>query len=136
MNDATISLVFIALLVASSTTGALVASHVVEGDGNSMRPGLCDGSLVVVDRGASPDAGDVVVAKWRDATLTHRVVGFDGRYVNLTGDNTRSLDYWKVNGADRHVEFTDIEGGEYARPLRRDVVGVVDHVLDDGCGPV
>jgi hypothetical protein len=34
------------------------------------------------DRGASPDAGDVVVAKWRD------------------------------------------------------VVGVVDHVLDDGCGPV
>ena len=37
------------------------------------------------DRGASPDAGDVVVAKWRDATLTHRVV---------------------------------------------------DHVLDDGCGPV
>ena len=40
------------------------------------------------DRGASPDAGDVVVAKWRDATLTHRVVG------------------------------------------------VVDHVLDDGCGPV
>ena len=29
MNDATISLVSIALLVASSTTGALVASHVV-----------------------------------------------------------------------------------------------------------
>jgi signal peptidase I len=134
MNETTISLVSIALLVTSSMTGAAAASLSV-GTGASMEPTLCDGSLVLLDRDATPHAGDIVVAQWRDATLQHRVRGFDGRHVNLTGDNTTSLDRWNVEGTNRTIDYRD-KAGAYARPLRKDIVGVVDLVLYDGCGPL
>jgi signal peptidase I len=136
MNELALSLACVALLVTSLTTGAVAASKIATGDGASMEPTLCDGSLVIVDRTATPEVEDVVIAEWRDARLTHRIVGFDGRYVNLTGDNTDSLDYWRVDDSERRVEFVDNRGGEYARPLRSDVAGVVTSVLYDGCGPL
>jgi signal peptidase I len=146
MNDVALSAVAVALLVISSSTGAAAASISV-GDGASMEPALCDNSVVVLDREASAGVGDIVVAEYSNQRVTHRVVrltstnwevGPDGTAVErpgyelvTSGDNSTGVDATQV------IPAPQTDGGhvvEHADPEQ--VVGVVDRVLYDGCGPL
>lgn len=55
--------------------------------GQSMRPALTEGQLLVAWRWARPKAGRVVVANW-GRPLVKRVSQMDGRGAWLLGDNT------------------------------------------------
>lgn len=138
MNELALSLACATLLVASSATGALAASHVAVNSGDSMRPTLCANSALVVERDATPRVGDVVALDTGDGRVYHRLVGIDGRDLLVRGDNVHgaSPDLVNVTGTDRPADLVGGNGGRYAYPHRRDVAGVVTGVLYDGCGPV
>jgi hypothetical protein len=144
MNEVALSLACVTLLVASSTTGALAASTIAVNHGSSMEPTLCDGAILHVDRDATPEIGDVVGAHVSGSSgLTyHRVVRRapdwdegpngqpvrdDGRDYVLSGDgNGDHVDVDRVWHDPHRVDYTD----------REQIVGVLDRVLYDGCGPV
>ncbi|WP_205254311.1 S24 family peptidase [Halorubellus sp. JP-L1] len=104
-----------------------------------MQPTLCDNSILVVDRDATPEIGDVVAAQVGDQRTYHRLVRYapdwdagpdglpvcdEGRDLVLRGDNNSDdVDVTHVWHDPHRVDYTDTE----------DVVGVVSYILDDGC---
>lgn len=104
---------------------------VVHGSGDSMRPALCDGSVVVVDETLEPDRGDVVVVEsLTGGRVTHRVAAATDEHVVTWGDNRAEPDVTRgyvvrEDGSREHVS-TQV-------PDREAVVGVAVAVVDDGC---
>jgi signal peptidase I len=143
MGDAALSIFAVVLLILSSTTGAVAASRVVDGSGASMRPTLCDGSLVTIDRTETPAVGDVVVVNYGSSRVTHRVVRTAPDFDHVDGETVREpgVDYvtagtnsggvdvdevWHTPGRGETIDYADTE----------QVLGVVDRVIYDGCGPL
>jgi phage repressor protein C with HTH and peptisase S24 domain len=136
MNDVALSLAAVVLLVASSTTGAVAASRVAVNHGSSMEPTLCDGSILLVDRGNGVEVGDVVAIEWNGTRTYHRVIALDGDDVITEGDNSDNPDWFDTTGTNRTPDRYLGGVQPVARPHRSDVLGIVDRVLYDGCGPL
>jgi ABC-type arginine transport system ATPase subunit len=104
-----------------------------DGAGSSMRPTLCDGSVVVLDESASVDVGDIVAYDRGAARVgLHRAVAVTDEHVVTMGDNRDEPD---LLTPDRD-ETADVvtRGARLGYPDREDVLGVVVLVVDDGCG--
>lgn len=137
MNDATISMVAVVLLVSSSTTGAYAATHLAVNHGGSMEPTLCDNSVLLVDRDATPHVGDIVALDTGKSMTYHRLVNVDGQDLIIRGDHNPHESHDMVY-ADEVPRGPDLERPDppLAYPHRTDVLGVVSAVLYDGCGSV
>lgn len=67
--------------------------------GGSMRPFLLEGDRVMIQR-CMPDelkAGDVILARWRQKYVLHRLVKFGKEGIGLAGDANLSQIEWIAN---------------------------------------
>lgn len=85
----------LAAVFAASVLLSLFVFPIFQVYGVSMQPTLDDGDIIIADKPASYQAGDLVAFSYNNKTLTKRIIGCPGDWIDISSDGTVS-----VNGQD------------------------------------
>lgn len=86
----------LAAVFAVSVLLSLFAFPLFQVHGISMQPTLNDGDVVIADKPASYQAGDLVAFSYNNKTLVKRVIGCPGDWIDISSDGTVTVNGQKL----------------------------------------
>lgn len=81
----------LAAVFAASVLLSLFAFPVFRVYGASMQPTLNDGDIIIADKPTSYQAGDLIAFSYNNKTLTKRIIGCPGDWIDISSDGTVSV---------------------------------------------
>ncbi|MGI6535283.1 MAG: signal peptidase I [Eggerthellaceae bacterium] len=81
----------LAAVFAASVLLSLFVFPIFQVYGVSMQPTLDDGDIIIADKPASYQAGDLVAFSYNNKTLTKRIIGCPGDWIDIATDGTVSV---------------------------------------------